>query len=405
MHQPPVRPPARVFVVCLLVVAGTVVWRRGTIFSGGLDAVVVGKAVVSVIALLIAAATVRSGGPLRRLGTGSLWFLVAVLLAGLLGALGHGTLLAGGVVAVRVLILVATVFLLLRSTSGADFFAGVVWASGSIAALAAVTGFPHLSSGRLEGGLPPLNPNELAALAAVVVLWVAWRALLGAAGPADLVVAVAFTGVLWATGSRTALVVLVVAVVVMVVQVRRLPVGLVVGGLITVGLGALAAVSTGAVGEFAERDGAGASTLAARFIAWRASLTWAEGPWQTAFGGGLSVKLIPVEGQHWDTQLLDSSWVSALVQSGVVGLAVALAWALWTCRGVLHVPPADRLLLTGLLTFVLGRSVLESGLFDATPMALTFVAVALLAERGSRARPVVDDLGAALPGRLPSAGR
>lgn len=385
MYLPPVRPSGRVLVVCLLVVVSTVVWRRGTLFSGGLDAVVVGKAVLSVIALVIAALTVGSGGGPRRLGTGSLWFLAAVLLAGLLGALEHGTLLASGVVAARVLILVMTVFLLLRSVSGGEFFAGLVWASGAVAALAAVTGLPHLASGRLEGGLPPLNPNELAALAGLVLLWIAWRAVLGAARPVDLVVAGAFAGVLWSTGSRTALLMLVLAVVVMAVQARRPPVGLVVGGLLFLGIGVVATVLTGAVGEFVQRDGTGTSTLDARLIAWRAAATWAEGAWQAAFGGGLSVKVIPVDGQHWDTQLLDSSWVSALVQSGQVGLAIACVWVLWTCRVALHVPPVYRVLLVGLLTFVLGRSLLESGLFDATPMAVTFFAVALLAEGGSRA--------------------
>ena len=63
-------------------------------------------------------------------------------------------------------------------------------------------------------------------------------------------------------------------------------------------------------------------------------------------------------------------------------------------------PPAQhRILFQGLLVFVVGRSVLESGLFDATPALLVLVAVSLLAEGGSRSRLRDEERGAqrALP--------
>jgi O-antigen ligase len=119
-------------------------------------------------------------------------------------------------------------------------------------------------------------------------------------------------------------------------------------------------------------------------IAWDAARSWAESGWQVAFGGGLSVKVIRVRGQWWTEQPLDSSWVSLLVQAGVLGLVAALAWVLWVGVGARRVAAPERALLTGLLVFLVGRSLLESGLFDATPAFLLFTAVSLAAERTTR---------------------
>jgi hypothetical protein len=378
-------PPLPVAVVSLLMVASTVVWRRGDIFSGSLDVVVVGKAALSVLALVLAFLSVLSGaGDRRRLGTGSLWFLAVLLAASVFGALTHGTLMAGAVVAVRVVIVALTVFLLLRAAAPHQVIAGVVWASGTVALVAAGTNPGSAGSGRLEGGLPPLNPNELALLSAIVVLAVLWRVVLGEVRWYLWGTAAVFLGIIWLTGSRTALLMLVAGVVVMAVQIRRAPPGLVVGALCLAAAGVMAVAFTGALTGFLERDGTGTSTLDSRFIAWSAARYWAESPWQMLFGGGLSVKLIPVEGQWWDTQLLDSSWVSALVQAGVVGLVVAAVWSLWVLRGARRMPRPYRILFLGVLVFLLGRSTLESGLFDATPGFLVFMTASLLCEGGSR---------------------
>jgi O-antigen ligase len=198
--------------------------------------------------------------------------------------------------------------------------------------------------------------------------------------------AAALLGVVWATGSRTALLVLVLAILVMALHVRRPQAGVVVSGLVLVALAPPAIAATGAVAGFLTRGGDGTSTLGSRFVAWRAALTWADTNWQTVFGGGLNVKIIRVQGQYWDTQPLDSSWVSLLVQAGWFGVAVAACWVLWTVRGVLRAPRGHRVLFGGLLVFLLGRSVLESGLFDATVAFVLFLAVSLLAEGGSRDR-------------------
>ena len=74
------------------------------------------------------------------------------------------------------------------------------------------------------------------------------------------------------------------------------------------------------------------------------------------------------------------------MQTGVLGLAVAAVWIFWTFRGALLAPRPHRVLFLGLLVFLVGRSLLESGLFDATPAFVLFVAVSLLAEGASRRR-------------------
>ncbi|MGY1771710.1 O-antigen ligase family protein [Blastococcus sp. SYSU D00813] len=388
--------PPRLVVCMLLLVLTTVGWRRGTYFSGSLDPVVAAKAVLSVLALTVAFLGTRRAH--LRVGTGTLWALGVLLGASVLGALTHGPLVAGGVIAVRVTIIALTVVLLLRCYTTTQFFSGLARACAVVGGVAAVTGLPTLSSGRLAGGFPELAPNELALLACLVVLYAGWRIAVCGAGLATVAVAVVALGVLWSTGSRTALLMLLPALLVMALHMRRPRVGLVVGALL-VGVAAVVAVgSSDAFGAFLERDGEGTSTVESRFVAWDAATRWADDGWQAVFGGGLSVKIIRVTGQFWDEQPLDSSWFSLLVQTGVLGLLLAGLWALWAVRGALCAPRVHRALFLGLLVFLLGRSVLESGLFDATPDFLAFLAVSLLAEGGSRRRlSAGDDDGAAVP--------
>jgi hypothetical protein len=372
-------------VIALLLVACTVGWRRGQYFAGSLDPVVVAKGGLSGLALALAFFAAQSG-PRRRLGTGSFWVLVAVLASSVFGALVYGTLMASALVAVRVAVLAAAVFFLLRGSGVVQVLYSLTMACGLVGAVAAVTGLPSAASGRLQGGLPPLSPNELALLAGFVVVFVVWRTVLGESSWPLGVPGVVALGVVWATGSRTALLMLLVALAVMALHIRRARVGLVVGGLVLGGLGAIMAVTTGVLSGFLSRNGTGASTLDSRFIAWRAAASWADSVWQLVFGGGLSVKIIQVQGQWWQQQPLDSSWVSLLVQTGVLGLVVSAGWVIWVLRGVLRAPRAHRALFLGLWVFLVGRSLVESGLFDATPAFLGLFALSLMAEGGSRDR-------------------
>ena len=371
--------------VALMLVACTVGWRRGQYFAGSLDPVVVAKGGLSGLALAVAFFAAQSGYR-RRMGTGSIWVLGVVLGSSVFGALVEGTLMASGMVAVRVAVLAAAVFFLLRTSTVYQFFTSFALACGIVGLAAAVTGLPTVSSGRLQGGVPPLSPNELALLAGIVVVYVAWRVVEGEYGWRLTAAGVVGLGIVWATGSRTALLMLFAALVVMALHIRRARVGLVVGGLLLGGLGAIFAVTTGVLSGWLERGGTGVSTLESRFIAWDAATRWAESTWQLVFGGGLSVKIIEVEGQWWNEQPLDSSWVSLLVQTGLLGLLTAAAWVIWVLRGLLRAPRAYRALFLGLWVFLVGRSLVESGMFDATPAFLGFFALSLLVEGGTRGR-------------------
>ena len=398
--------PTLLRLVTVLVVVGSVGWRRGEYFSGSLDPVVLSKALLSLLALAMALLLAQRG-PRRSLGTGSLWWLGLLLGGSVLGAVTAGNTVAGGVVAVRVAILATTVFLLLRAAPAAQVVTGLAWACGSLTAVASLTGWSsYTDEGRLAGGIPAVDPNDLALLAGVAVVVLVWRLVLDQVGVLSVLAVLFQLGVIWATGSRTGLLMLVLACLVMAVHIRRPRVGLVVSGLVLGAVAAVAITATGAVSGFAERGGDGDSTLDSRFIAWRASLTWAETAWQQVFGGGLSVKIIRVPGQYWDTQPLDSSWFSLLVQTGVLGVVTAAAWVLWALSGTLRAPRSHRILFLGLLLFLLGRSVLESGLFDATPAFLAFFTVSVLAEGGSRARLRAEAAvaGLARPVPAPRAG-
>ncbi|SCX40018.1 O-antigen ligase [Klenkia marina] len=396
------RPRAAALLPVLLVVVGSVAWRRGDVFSGGVDPVVATKALVSVAALALAFRLDQRSTAGRRVGTGGMWVLAVVLVASVLGALGHGTLVPSAVVAVRVAILAVTVRLLVRALGPAVVLTAVVWSCGIVGGVAAVSGVPSvLAGGRLFGGIPPLNPNEIALLAGVVVIGAAWPTVLGRGTGLQAAVAVTALGVLWLTGSRTSLAVLLLAVAIAATRLRRPQVGLVVGLGLAVAAGALLLASTDAVSSFADRtDASGNSTLDSRLIAWGAALDFASSAWQWAFGAGLSVKLIPVAGQWWNEQLLDSSWVSVVVQAGLVGALVALCWVVSSARGLRRLPPVQWPVAAGLLFFVVLRSVLESGLFDATPALLVLLVVSLAGERGTHERPP-PQLGRTLaPGAL-----
>ncbi len=377
------RPPGRLL-VALLLVSATVGWRRGTYFSGSLDPVVLTKAAVSAAALLLALSA-AAAGPRTRVGTGTLWLLALLLGGSVFGALTAGTPLAGGLVAARVGVVAIAVFLLVRASDARSVVLALAGACGLVAAAAAVTGLPAAAaSGRLAGGVPPLAPNELALLAGVVVLVGTWRLLCDGGRWPVAVAVLAGLAVVWATGSRTGLAMLLLGVAVVAAHVRRPPVWTVVGGLAAAAAGSAVVLGTGLLGGFLSRDGTGVSTLESRMVAWDAARDWAGSLWQSVFGGGLSVKVIRVRGQWWTEQPLDSSWVSVFVQAGALGLLVALGWVLWTAAGARRAPDPVRALLLGLLVFLAGRSLLESGLFDATPAFLLFTAVSLAAERGTR---------------------
>jgi hypothetical protein len=368
----------------VLVVACTIPWRRATYFSGALDPVVAAKGLIGSLALALSAYA-ASRGHVARLGARTTGFAICYLAVTFIGGWSAGLAVPSAVVAVRVAMLLATLAFLLSAFGVRTVVHAVGYTMGGVGMLAAVTGAGTLSSGRLSGGMPPLAPNEIAFLTGVVILLTILRLIEGVAARWELGMAVGLAGIVWFTGSRTTLATLVLAVGVMVVQARRFSVPAFIAMVLAVPAAALGMVMTTAVSDLLLRGGdQNVTTLASRTIAWEAALSMDTSDWQRWFGGGLTLKHIPVSGQYWSTQLLDSSWISALVQAGLLGLALTVCWVLVSLGAAASAPRPWRPLWTGLLVFVVLRSLLESGMFDASTSFIVFVLVSLASERSVR---------------------
>jgi hypothetical protein len=349
--------------------------------------VVAAKALLSVAAMVVAIRGVRADSSIRR-GTRSFWMLGLYLAASLFGALAGGNIVASGVLALRLAILSVTVYFLLRTVAAELVFRCFVRACAGVAVVAAVTGVGTITGGRLQGGIPPLAPNELAFLCAITVIGLAWRLAHEMGSRRDIALLVVFIGIIWLTGSRTGLLALVAALAVLMVLMRRWPPAAFLAVVAAVPALFYAIVGAGLLTKFLDRGGsANVSTLSNRTVAWSAAANLYHTTWARAFGSGLSVKKIPVAGQWWNTQILDSSWVSALVQAGIVGMVIFGLWSVITIVGAAASARPERLLWTSVIVYLLLRSALESGLLDATPAFCFFFLISVVGERTSRLEP------------------
>ena len=367
-------------VTVLLLVASVLSWRRGVYFSGALDPVVLAKAALGCLALGLALYGWARATHRAALGATTVILAASYLVVTSVGGWTTGTAFASIVVAVRVAIVLATLAMLVTVHDLEQVFVAVVRVFAVAGTISMVTGLPSIGGGRLVGGLPPLTPNELALLFGVVALYLLSRITIHRARPWHWPVAFVCLGIVFLTGSRTGLIFLVVAVFVILAQMRVYPRATFLGLVLAVPAMALVVLQTDLLGSVLERGGSeNVTTLASRTIAWNAAFQM-DGPWtQMWLGGGLSMKQIPVSGQYWDTQLLDSSWVSAFVQGGYVGMGLVLLWIAVVAVACVKADRAWRPLLTGLAVFTVGRSILESGLFDASAAFITFALVSLAA--------------------------
>lgn len=367
------------FFTLLLLVIATVSWRRGVYYSGGLDPVVVGKGAVSLVALTMAWFARQSSPVLVRVRGRSLLFLLSYLAISVLGAYAAGQLAPSAILAARILILALALYYLARVFPREILFAHLVSAMLLVATISTITGLPSFGvRERLFGGVPPLHPNELAVLFAVSLIGLGWLALQDQMRGRHIALVLLALGAIWLTGSRTGLAAAVVAVALMVLMARRLNrvVAVAVAGAIPAGFYLI--FSSALLDEYFMRGGPDQlTTLSSRTIAWSAARSFPETFWAEWMGTGLSQKRIPVSGQWWDEQILDSTWVSALVQAGQLGFLVLLLWVVVVAAASVRSQPAARIFFVGTLTLLLIRSVLESGLFDSTPAFLVFMLISL----------------------------
>lgn len=380
------------YLVAILLLASTVSWRHGVYYSGGVDPVVAGKGLIGVAALALAWRLSRTAVPRRPLGSWSGWMLALFLIASFFGAWSGGTLVASGVLIVRLIIVAGTVFFMLRSAPAERVVEVLAITMTAFVAVAAGTGIGSAASGRLNGGIPPLNPNEIAQLCGIVILVLVWRSLNGSGRVWDGLGIVVLLGVTWATGSRTGLTALVPAIIVMLLQARRLPVPVFVTLIAVVPLLAYVVFGTTLISSYIGRGGsANIGTLSERTVAWEAAIHLPKNFWDEWFGGGLSVRKIPVVAKYRNTQDLDSSWVSAFVQAGIAGLGVLAFWSLRALAAAFFTRNRVGQLSCGILIFLIARGFLESGLMDATPAFVMFFLFSVVDERRSQQPPVDPD--------------
>lgn len=361
------------YLTFVVLIAATVPWRAKSYFEGGLDLVVLAKAALSVAALGLAV-LVGLGRTVRPLRSSPLVFLLLYLACTVLGAWTTGSLGPSLVIAVRVLLLGITILMLARSFDGTVLLGSFVVALVTVAVPAVVTGLGSIASGRLAGGLPPLHPNEIASTCALVVLWCLWTMSNGRDNWLHLVAVVTALGVIAATGSRTPLVAMVIASVLVIATTRAVR----MRNLIVVVAAAPAVLWLLTATDLARNlllrgeDPDKLNTLNSRTIAWRAAFGPKDSWWQAWFGSGLEAKRVAVEGQYWEQQILDSSWISALVQGGILGLMLCALWLLVGLISTRQSTKELRILQLALLTYLTLRGFLESGLFDASTAFLLF---------------------------------
>lgn len=376
--------------VNLLLVLSVVPWRSDAIFSGGIDPVVAGKALVATVALAGAAALSYSTKNPFTAGLGPAFLVGITLLVSVLGATVAGDPMATIVLTARMLVVVTTVMLLLRVTTWEECVGSLLASMGLIAFVAALTGIPEaLVEGRLGGGVPELHPNGLAGLASSP--FVGLVALLLHRGPRlwSASVAAGLFFIIVATGSRTALLAVALAVVVAVlvngVRDHRTVYLLLASAPILYAVSIFTDVFT----QLATRAGSTGTTssLESRFDAWGAVLAWSWTSWQKWIGLGLAVKTVDVDSKWHDEQVLDSSWVSILAQVGLLGVLLAGLLVIW-CLLAASASSRRRWVVLPLLILVLLRSVTESGLFDsAEPFVLLMMLSGVLTRRSRHGDP------------------
>jgi hypothetical protein len=373
------RQNTRALLVCLLLLVSSVAWRKGTYFSGGVDAVVVAKAALSLLALAVAATAPRRGTPWSELAVGPIPWLALYLAITTLSGFLHSEGLPSAVLASRVVILIITVVLLVRAHPPGELLSALTCGMLLLAAFGSLTGIGSLAStGRLYGGLPPLNANEISLLVSVPLVCLMWRCVQRLATGRDVAAILPCFAVIWLTGTRTGLAAVVLAVCILVLMAPRIPVPLFCCGALMVPATLFVLFFTPMFNTYATRgDTASVVTLNSRTVAWSAALHYPDTPAEQVLGSGLEVKQIPVSAMFRTEQILDSSWMSAFVQSGAAGVTVLALMVVITMVRAATASPPTRSLSVALLFLLVSLSILESGLFDASPAFLAFLCVAL----------------------------
>ncbi len=368
---------------CLLLVVAAVPWRRGTFFSGGTDIVVITKAGLTVLAVGLAWLMPRKPGTWARFRAAPVVWLGLYLTISVIGGVVNGDGFSSAVLAVRLALMAFALLLLTVSHSWQSVVSAVSSSMLLLAAFSSITGVSSIAAtGRLYGGIPPINANAICLLISVPVALLFWKTLYARARRYEYIMIIPLLGVIWLTGARTGLAALIVTLMIMLVLAPRVPTVTAVGVITAIPVMLYVTFFTPILIEFAGRgDLAGVTTLNSRTVAWTAALNYAETLPERLVGSGLALKQIPVTALYRSEQILDSTWMSALIQVGYLGVGVLVVLVLGTLIRALALPRAERALVFPLTAMVTIVSVLESGLFDTAAPFIVFFTMSVLANR------------------------
>jgi acyl-CoA synthetase (AMP-forming)/AMP-acid ligase II len=359
-------------------------WRWEKYFSGQLDWVVLAKAgllIAAVCVVLWAKHNVASRGRSINNVVASALLMVALYLGvSVMGAFLFGSLKSSVQLSVRVLVVG---FVVLVSIELVEPMIAISMVSGVLAAVAMWLGASggmdsDVYPARLIGHYPPTTPNEIAFLAAVPIIYFVWRTVNVDTSFLRLVAVIPLGVIIMLSQSRTTGAI--VAAVILSLIIRGTRHGRLRLTMITLAVIYLlfSLTFTDAIQHFGTRGGTSSiESAGSRMIAWHAVLNTDRSPMQTMFGQGIAGKVIPVTGQFWSSQLMDSSWFSAFLQAGLIGFALLIVILIYAGTQAFRNARPAKDLWVALLVFVVIRSVFESGLLDASMSFLVFMVISM----------------------------
>jgi hypothetical protein len=277
-------------------------------------------------------------------------------------------------------LLAVTVVLVVLSHAWQTVMSALAGSMLLLALFGAVTGVSSLAEeGRLYGGIPPLNANEICFLVSAPLVIIFWKCVSEGGRWFEWAALPALLGVVWLTGARTGLASLLLALLLVLALTPRIP--SIVASLCAAAAPVVVYLTffTTLLAEFAGRGGmTSIVTLNSRTVAWGSALNYHDSTAGHLFGGGLSLKEVPVSAMYRSEQMLDSTWVSAILQSGYLGLAFLVLIVGSTAIAAFRMPRPYTAVAVALVAMLTLSSVLESGLFDTTPAFIMFLLLVLL---------------------------
>jgi hypothetical protein len=375
-----------IFGILTLVVVSVVPWRTNDIYDGGADSVVIAKALVSISALGLSFLYYLRSPVKGTVGVRTLTLFLGIVVISALGAMAAGEASAALVLTVRILIVAATVTLVVKSSPPLTVLSTLLAALGAVAIVSAVTGAAHgLDDGRLAGGVPQMAPNVLAGLAAPPALGLAAHIVRVGLRPWNVGLLLGFVVIVFATGSRTALIVVFVGIACAFLAGGRLPASTAIMTIAVIPFAYALVVFTDTVATTFARGQSieQISTLSSRTVAWQAVLSTPTDSWAKWIGIGLAAQTVEVQQRWRDVQVLDSSWVSVIAQAGVIGTLLLVIWCVMTSVESVRTRGLSALT-TPLLIMLLIRSFTENGLIESSPTFLLFLAISLVLEPGTK---------------------